>query len=139
MGEKDKKVPKLRFPGFTEPWEQRKLGDIADRVMRKNQDLVSTLPLTISAQYGLIGVRTSVLLYTYGFQNALELAANGNAVTFLPETFLTEHMLSQYEVDVFEIEEKYDAYWTIDMCCWNQNDYDDAMMNFIQMSEKMKL
>lgn len=35
-------------------WEQRKLGDIAERVMRKNQDLVSTLPLTISAQYGLI-------------------------------------------------------------------------------------
>lgn len=23
-------VPKIRFPGFTEPWEQRKLGDIAD-------------------------------------------------------------------------------------------------------------
>ncbi|MFT8458194.1 MAG: restriction endonuclease subunit S [Liquorilactobacillus ghanensis] len=23
-------IPKLRFPGFTEPWEQRKLGDIAD-------------------------------------------------------------------------------------------------------------
>ena len=24
-----KRVPKLRFPGFTEPWEQRKLGEIA--------------------------------------------------------------------------------------------------------------
>ena len=35
-------------------WEQRKLGEIVDRVTRKNQDLVSTLPLTISAQYGLI-------------------------------------------------------------------------------------
>ena len=35
-------------------WEQRKLGDLADRVTRKNQDLVSELPLTISAQYGLI-------------------------------------------------------------------------------------
>ena len=36
------------------PWEQRKLGDLVDRVTRKNQDLVSELPLTISAQYGLI-------------------------------------------------------------------------------------
>ena len=27
--EEKKLVPKLRFPGFTEPWEQRKLGDIA--------------------------------------------------------------------------------------------------------------
>lgn len=24
-----KNVPKIRFPGFTEPWEQRKLGEIA--------------------------------------------------------------------------------------------------------------
>ena len=35
-------------------WEQRKLGDLVHRVTRKNQDLVSELPLTISAQYGLI-------------------------------------------------------------------------------------
>ena len=35
-------------------WEQRKLGDLVERVTRKNQDLVSELPLTISAQYGLI-------------------------------------------------------------------------------------
>ena len=48
------KVPEIRFKGFTEDWEQRKLGDLVDRVTRKNQDLVSELPLTISAQYGLI-------------------------------------------------------------------------------------
>ena len=30
------------------------MGDIVERVTRKNQDLVSNLPLTISAQYGLI-------------------------------------------------------------------------------------
>ncbi len=46
--------PRIRFKGYTDAWEQRKLEDIADRVTRKNQDLVSTLPLTISAQYGLI-------------------------------------------------------------------------------------
>lgn len=46
--------PKIRFKGYTTDWEQRKLGDLVDRVTRKNQDLVSELPLTISAQYGLI-------------------------------------------------------------------------------------
>ena len=46
--------PKVRFKGFTDDWEQRKLREITDRITRKNQDLVSTLPLTISAQYGLI-------------------------------------------------------------------------------------
>ena len=48
------KVPEIRFEGFTDDWEQRKLSDIVERVTRKNQDLESELPLTISAQYGLI-------------------------------------------------------------------------------------
>ena len=47
-------VPAIRFAGFTEPWEQRKLGDITRRVTRKNENLASQLPLTISAQYGLV-------------------------------------------------------------------------------------
>ena len=47
-------TPNIRFKGFTNDWEQRKLGEIVERVTRKNQDLVSELPLTISAQYGLI-------------------------------------------------------------------------------------
>ena len=46
--------PKIRFKGYQEEWEQRKLGDLVDRITRKNQDLASELPLTISAQYGLI-------------------------------------------------------------------------------------
>ena len=47
-------VPELRFSGFADPWEQRKLGDITRRVTRKNENLESQLPLTISAQYGLV-------------------------------------------------------------------------------------
>ncbi len=47
-------VPEIRFDGFTDAWEQRKLGDIVERITRKNESLESTLPLTISAQYGLI-------------------------------------------------------------------------------------
>ncbi len=46
--------PKIRFKGYQEDWEQRKLGELVERITRKNQDLVSELPLTISAQYGLI-------------------------------------------------------------------------------------
>lgn len=38
-------------------WEQRKLGEIVQRINRKNVNLTSTLPLTISAQYGLIDQR----------------------------------------------------------------------------------
>lgn len=51
---KTNSVPKIRFKGFTDDWEQRKLGEIVERVTRKNQSLQSQLPLTISAQFGLI-------------------------------------------------------------------------------------
>ena len=47
-------IPAIRFKGFSDTWEQRELEEIVERVTRKNQDLVSELPLTISAQYGLI-------------------------------------------------------------------------------------
>ena len=50
----DAKVPEVRFSDFTDAWEQRHLGEIVERVTRKNENLESTLPLTISAQYGLI-------------------------------------------------------------------------------------
>ena len=46
--------PEIRFKGFTDAWEQRELGDIVDRVVRKNTNNESALPLTISAQYGLV-------------------------------------------------------------------------------------
>ena len=47
-------IPSIRFKGYNDVWEQRKLGDIVDNITRKNQNLESSLPLTISAQYGLI-------------------------------------------------------------------------------------
>ena len=51
-------VPKVRFKGFSDPWEQRKLFEVTELVTRKNTQLQSTLPLTISAQYGLIDQNT---------------------------------------------------------------------------------
>ena len=44
----------LIHPFYTSSWEQRKLGELVDRVVRKNINNESTLPLTISAQYGLV-------------------------------------------------------------------------------------
>ena len=48
------KRPKLRFPGFDEPWEIQRLSDFADRVTRKNGKNQSDLPLTISSKDGLV-------------------------------------------------------------------------------------
>ena len=48
------KRPKLRFPGFDEPWKTERLSDFADRVTRKNNRNQTDLPLTISSKDGLV-------------------------------------------------------------------------------------
>ncbi|MBC2074697.1 restriction endonuclease subunit S [Listeria marthii] len=50
----DKEIPNVRFTDFDAMWEQRKLKSITEKITRKNKELESTLPLTISAQDGLI-------------------------------------------------------------------------------------
>ena len=48
------KRPKLRFPGFDEPWRAERLSDFAGRVTRKNSQNQTDLPLTISSKDGLV-------------------------------------------------------------------------------------
>ena len=50
-------VPEIRFKGFTETWEQRKLGDIADKVNEKNIGLQYIETFTNSAEFGIISQR----------------------------------------------------------------------------------
>ena len=50
-------VPEIRFSGFTDPWEQRKLKEIADKVTEKNTDLAVQETFTNSAEFGIISQR----------------------------------------------------------------------------------
>ncbi len=52
--QKNETEPKVRFANFSSSWKQRKLGELVERVTRKNKNLDSTLPLTVSAQDGLV-------------------------------------------------------------------------------------
>ena len=47
-------MPRLRFPEFSGEWVKVSLLEICERVTRKNKNNRSKLPLTISAQYGLV-------------------------------------------------------------------------------------
>lgn len=47
-------TPLIRFKGFEDEWSVIALNDISERITRKNTNNESSLPLTISAQYGLI-------------------------------------------------------------------------------------
>ena len=54
QGRKVLNVPILRFKEFQGEWEKMRLDAFTRRVMRKNKSNQSRLPLTISAQYGLV-------------------------------------------------------------------------------------
>lgn len=47
-------IYKRKRSKFASAWEQRKLGDLVERVVRKNANNECSLPLTISAQDGLV-------------------------------------------------------------------------------------
>ena len=55
--QKGEKAPKIRFIGFTDAWEQRKLGEISDKVTKKNQDIAVEEVFTNSAEFGIISQR----------------------------------------------------------------------------------
>ena len=50
-------VPEIRFAGFTDAWEQRKLSEIADKVTEKNVGLQFVETFTNSAEFGIISQR----------------------------------------------------------------------------------
>ncbi len=54
MKKEMKKVPAVRFKGFTGDWEQRKLGEIADKVTSKNKEHRYKETLTNSAEQGIV-------------------------------------------------------------------------------------
>lgn len=47
-------VPKIRFAGFTDPWEQRKLGEFSKKITTKNADGGLSETFTNSAEQGVI-------------------------------------------------------------------------------------
>ena len=47
-------VPEIRFEGFKDAWEQRKLKEIADKVSEKNKNNEFSEPFTNSAEQGII-------------------------------------------------------------------------------------
>lgn len=50
-------VPEIRFDGFTDAWEQRKLSEITDKVTEKNVGLQYVETFTNSAEFGIISQR----------------------------------------------------------------------------------
>ncbi|MFC4411448.1 restriction endonuclease subunit S [Chungangia koreensis] len=53
----EKNKPSLRYKEFTDPWEQKKLGEISEKVTEKNKNNLYYETLTNSAEFGIINQR----------------------------------------------------------------------------------
>jgi hypothetical protein len=51
------KKPSYRFAGYTEPWKEKKLGEVSEKVREKNSDNLYSSVLTNSAEFGIIPQR----------------------------------------------------------------------------------
>lgn len=54
---KNRRVPEVRFAGFNGDWEERKLGEISEKVTEKNKNNIYSETLTNSAEFGIISQR----------------------------------------------------------------------------------
>jgi len=53
----NKLVPKIRFSGYTDAWEQRKLKEVSDKIVERNKKNLFSETLTNSAEYGIVTQR----------------------------------------------------------------------------------
>lgn len=57
MSDRRMRAPLIRFAGFAGDWEERKLGDVSEKVTEKNKNNIYTETLTNSAEFGIINQR----------------------------------------------------------------------------------
>lgn len=118
MSKEKRRVPKLRFPGFTEDWEQRKFSDLYEKISEKN-DLSYSLDKIISVanMYYKSDAKVSneEYLKTYNIFRYGEIAFEGNkskAFTYgrFVENTIGDGIVS-HVFEVFRPVNKYDIYF----------------------------
>ena len=81
-------VPEIRFTGFTEAWEQRKLSDIATKQTSKNTDSTILEPFTNSAEQGVVSQ------YDYFDHGITNVANISNYFVICPNDFVYNPRIS---------------------------------------------
>ena len=81
-------IPEIRFTGFTEAWEQRKLSDIATKQTSKNTDSTILEPFTNSAEQGVVSQ------YDYFDHGITNVANISNYFVICPNDFVYNPRIS---------------------------------------------
>ena len=115
----DKNVPKLRFPGFTDAWEQRKFGDMYEKVSEKNDMSFDTESIiSVANMYFKPDAKVSDndYLKTYNIMRLGDIAFEGNkSKNFAHGRFIENTIgdgIVSHVFDVFRPKAKYDLlFW----------------------------
>ena len=87
--EEKKLVPKLRFPGFTDPWEQRKLGEITERYDNLRVPITANLRIPGNTPYyGANGIQDYVEGHTHEGEFVLVAEDGANDLKNYPVQFV---------------------------------------------------
>jgi len=87
--EEKKLVPKLRFPGFTEPWEQRELGEITERYDNLRVPITASLRIPGNTPYyGANGIQDYVEGHTHEGEFVLVAEDGANDLKNYPVQFV---------------------------------------------------
>ena len=119
MSKEKRRVPKLRFPGFTEDWEQRKFSDLYEKISEKN-DLSYSLDKIISVanMYYKSDAKVSneEYLKTYNIFRYGEIAFEGNKSKDFAYGRFVENTIGDGIIShVFEVFRPIGKY---DICFW---------------------
>ena len=104
---KEKNIPRLRFPGFTDAWEQRKVGEIADRYDNLRVPVAASERVPGSTPYyGANGIQDYVDGYTHDGEFVLIAEDGANDLKNYPVQYTTGKIWVNNHAHVLQGKEK---------------------------------
>ena len=95
-GSVKKKVPELRFKGFTDEWEQRKVSDVSDRYDNLRVPVAANLRIKGSTPYyGANGIQDYVEGYTHDGEFVLVAEDGANDLKNYPVNYVNGRVLGE--------------------------------------------
>lgn len=93
----NEKKPALRFKGFTDPWEQRKLEEYLEVSGQKNFEGIYTKEdvLSVSGDFGIVNTHASVLLFAGVSIASVARRLGHSSMTTTQKTYL--HIIQELE------------------------------------------
>lgn len=104
------------------------LGEEPFIMFRRNQRLREITDMVLRHA----DIRPVIKMTTYGFPIAVEQVANDCGIAIMPRLYI-EAVRKQYDLQVFSIPPKYDAYWNIGMCFYRSDVLPFALQAFIDI------